>query len=138
MLEQADTFFHSPQGRLKLRHLTPDYGELIYYERVDSTEPKLSTYVCASTAHPTMLTAVLAAALGVRGVIRKQRLLYLIGQTRVHLDTVEGLGHFVELEVVLRPDQTLAEGQRLAAALMQTLAIHEMDLLPGAYIDLLP
>ena len=43
--------------------------------------------------------AVLTQALGVLGMVRKERLLYLVGQTRVHLDSVEGLGDFVELEV---------------------------------------
>ena len=47
------------------------------------------------------MQAALAMALGVKGVVRKRRMLYMIGQTRVHLDHVEGLGDFMELEVQL-------------------------------------
>lgn len=45
------------------------------------------------------IQAVLSDALGVKGEVRKERRLFMIGQTRVHLDQVEGLGHFMELEV---------------------------------------
>ena len=51
---------------------------------------------------PESLKSTLSLALGVRGVVRKTRYLYLVGQTRIHLDDVEGLGHFMELEVVMQ------------------------------------
>jgi predicted adenylyl cyclase CyaB len=137
LLQQEDTFFHTPQGRLKLRTLTPTHGEIIYYERADATGPKLSRYEIAYTSTPEALTATLAAAWGVRGVVRKQRWLYLLGQTRVHVDTVEGLGTFVELEWVMQPGQTHAEGVRAVAELMQRLEITEAELTAEAYIDLL-
>jgi predicted adenylyl cyclase CyaB len=79
----------------------------------------------------------LSLALGVRGVVRKKRTLYLVGQTRLHLDEVEGLGEFVELEVVLRHGQSDLEGQQIARELMTRLAIREQDLLEGAYMDML-
>lgn len=44
------------------------------------------------------------------GHVRKQRSLYIVGRTRVHLDIVEDLGHFVELEVVLREDEPTEHG----------------------------
>ncbi|KAM6385893.1 adenylate cyclase CyaB-like isoform 1-T1 [Alca torda] len=81
--------------------------------------------------------AVLGQALGVLGVVRKERLLYLVGQTRVHLDHVEGLGDFLELEVVLTEEQTLEDGERVARQLMKELGIEEQDLISGAYMDLL-
>ena len=137
LLAQEDTFFHSPQGRLKLRIFTTERGELIYYERPDTTGPKQSTYVRTTTEQPEALKMVLTMALGVRGMVRKQRHLYMLGQTRVHVDEVEGLGDFVELEVVLHPTQTVAEGTEIATALMQKLAIDNDALIAGAYIDLL-
>nr|XP_041576625.1 uncharacterized protein LOC115492594 isoform X2 [Taeniopygia guttata] len=81
--------------------------------------------------------AVLSQSLGVLGTVRKERLLLLLGQTRLHLDRVEGLGDFLELEVVLRPEQSEQDGQRLAQELLRDLGVAESDLVPGAYLDLL-
>ena len=137
VIPQEDTFFNTPRGRLKLRHLAPERGQLVYYERGDTAGPKRSDYLIAETSDPSALKAALSAALGVRGVIRKKRSLYLIGQTRVHLDEVEGLGQFMELEVVLRPEQSDADGQAIADDLMVKLGVAQADLLEGAYMDLL-
>jgi adenylate cyclase class IV len=137
LLYQEDTFFDTPRGRLKLRVLSAAHGELIYYEREDASGPKPSHYMVTPTPDPEALKATLAAALGVCGMVRKRRWLYMVGQIRVHLDDVEGLGTFVELEWVMRPDQTVAEGARDVAALMQQLHIAEADLITGAYVDAL-
>lgn len=137
MLEQTDTFFSCASGRLKLRELGPQRGELIHYRRPDQAGPKASEYSLFVTEQPEALRATLAAALGVRGVVRKRRTLYLAGQTRIHLDEVEGLGEFLELEVVLGEGQTVEEGRRIAEKLMGRLGIEEGDLIEGAYVDML-
>jgi len=137
VIRQEDTFFHVPSGRLKLRRLAPDRGELIYYERPDAAGPSRSDYVIHATAAPETLKEALARALGVRGVVRKTRRLYMAGQTRIHLDEVEGLGSFLELEVVLRDGQTTEEGRAVAAGLMDALGVTGADLVGEAYIDLL-
>ncbi|MBI3923027.1 MAG: class IV adenylate cyclase [Armatimonadetes bacterium] len=136
-LTQEDVFFPAQHGRLKLRILSDDCGELIYYDRPDSTQPKQSDYRIHRTTDPSQLREVLSASLGEAIVVRKNRTVYLIGQTRVHLDQVEGLGDFVELEVVLRPGQNPEEGHLIARDLMGKLGIEETDLLPCAYADLL-
>lgn len=136
-IPQEDTFFNCPRGRLKLRQLAADHGQLVYYQRPDTSGPKHSEYQIFETGNPEQLKQVLADACGVRGVVSKLRHLYLVGQTRIHLDEVEGLGSFVELEVVLQPGQTDADGQAIAKDLMQRLGIAEQDLLESAYMDLL-
>ena len=136
-LHQEDTFFLCPKGRLKLRRLSQHEGELIAYRRSNSVEPRESDYVISATSEPDTLAEALIRALGVRGVVRKRRTLFLVGQTRVHLDEVEGLGAFLELEVVLRPEQSPSEGRRTARELMARLKIEEGDLVGPAYIDLL-
>lgn len=137
VLEQHDTFFPSPRGRLKLRQFSPHSGELIFYSRPDVPGARQSDYVIAQTASPADLRAVLSAALGVNGTVTKTRRLLRVGQTRIHLDEVAGLGAFVELEVVLREGQTPDEGRRVARHLMAALEIDESDLVAGAYADLL-
>ena len=137
LLLHEDTFFHSPNGRLKLRVPQSGPAQLIHYDRPDRQGPKRSNYHVFETNDPENLKTTLSRAFGIRGVVCKERLLYLVGQTRVHLDSVEGLGHFVELEVVLRPGQSDDEGQVIARALMARLGIREEDLLESAYIDML-
>jgi predicted adenylyl cyclase CyaB len=137
IFSQEDTFFNTPQGRLKLRVLTQDRGQLIYYSRPDQEGPKRSDYQIFSTPDPEHLKRVLELAYGIRGIVKKTRYLYLVDQTRVHLDDVEGLGQFMELEVVLQEGQSDAEGQAIAEGLMATLGIESSDLLEGAYLDLL-
>jgi predicted adenylyl cyclase CyaB len=137
VIPQEDTFFHTPKGRLKLRQLQPDQAQLVYYERPDQDGPKRSNYFIYATSDPQGLLTTLTMALGVRGVVRKTRYLYLCGQTRIHLDDVEGLGQFMELEVVLQEGQSDAEGQSVAEELMARLGVQKEDLLEGAYMDLL-
>jgi len=137
VIPQEDTFFNTPQGRLKLRVLSPKKGQLIYYTRPDQGSPKRSDYHIYLTSDPENLKRVLELAYGIRGIVKKTRYLYLVGQTRVHLDNVEGLGQFMELEVVMREGQSDAEGQTIAEGLMTELGVEQSDLLEGAYMDLL-
>jgi predicted adenylyl cyclase CyaB len=136
LIMQEDIFFNGPQGRLKLRIFSDDRGELIYYERSDQAGPKRSRYFISRTAEPRKLTIVLESALGIRGVVRKKRWLYWVGNTRIHLDEVEGLGSFLELEVVLSTGQRIEEGEAIADQLMADLGIEKSDLIASAYIDL--
>jgi adenylate cyclase class IV len=136
VLLQTDTFFNVPQGRLKVREFVDGHGELVYYSRGDVAGPKVSDYRLAPTEFPAELREALTAALGVRGIVKKRRTLYLVGQTRVHVDEVEGLGDFMELEVVLREGQSAAEGEQIARSLMRELGIEEADLVTGAYVEL--
>jgi len=137
VIPQEDTFFVTSKGRLKLRVLAPDRAQLIYYERPDQDGPKRSDYFIFNTNDPENLKTTLRLALGMRGIVKKMRYLYVVGQTRVHLDDVEGLGQFMELEVVLRDDQSDAEGQVIVHDLMKKLGIEPTDLIEGAYMDLL-
>ncbi len=137
VITQEDTFFSVQRGRLKLRERHPAPAQLIYYERANQGGPKRSDYQIFETLDAESLKLTLSKALGVRGVVRKTRYLYLIGQTRLHLDDVQNLGQFMELEVVLRPNQPDADGQAIAEDLMSKLGIQPSDLLEGAYMDLL-
>jgi len=137
IIPQEDTFFNTQKGRLKLRVLSPEQAWLVYYERPDMDGPKRSDYYLVESHDPEGLKTALALALGVRGVVKKTRYLYMVGQTRIHLDDVENLGYFMELEVVMRDGQSDEEGQVTAEDLMSKLGIRAEDLLDGAYMDLI-
>ena len=137
LIHQDDTFFDAPHGRLKLRVFGDGSGELIHYHRANGDGPKLSDYVLAPVAEPESLRLALTRACGQLGRVRKERILLLVGPTRIHLDRVDGLGDFLELEVTLRDGQSEAEGQAIAQDLMARLAIRPEQLVSGAYLDLL-
>jgi predicted adenylyl cyclase CyaB len=137
IIHQDDFFFACNGARLKLRIFSADRGELIRYERADTGEARMSSYAIARTSDPRALLQILSADLGVIGVVKKKRTLYLVGQTRIHIDEVEGLGDFLELEVVLHPGQSESEGIEIADNLMRMLGIDPKQLVGKAYVDLL-
>jgi predicted adenylyl cyclase CyaB len=134
---QEDIFFRTAKGRLKLRIFPSGHSELIYYERQSTPGPKRSKYLISRCTDPASLRTLLATALGIRGIVRNRRLLYRIDNTRIHVDDVEGLGPFVEVEVVLNERQSVADGETVADEIMKKLGIHKADLVEEAYIDLL-
>jgi len=136
VIPQEDIFFNVEHGRLKLRILAAGRAQLIYYTRPDQEGPKRSDYHIFETSDPENLKRVLELACGISGVVKKTRYLYLVGQTRVHLDDVDSLGQFMELEVVMQTGQSDAEGQAIAVDLMTSLGVERSDLLEGAYMDM--
>jgi predicted adenylyl cyclase CyaB len=136
LFRQEDTFFRAPRGRLKLRVSSPGAAELIYYERPDDSGPRRSLYSVAAIADAPALKEVLARSLGVRGVVRKTRELFIATDTRIHLDDVESLGRFLELEVMLSGSDEAA-GRARCHELMRALGVEAADLVNGAYLDML-
>jgi len=135
-LSQDDTFFPCARGRLKLRQFADGRGELIHYFRDDESGPKVSDYLISPIAAPGVLREALSRAFGTAGRVRKHRLLYVADRTRIHLDEVEGLGAFVELEVVLRDGESVEAGETVARHIMGVLGIDETQLVRGAYVDM--
>ena len=136
VIDQDDMFFAVTHGRLKLRRFAHGSAELIQYHRTDHADAKASDYVRVPVTDADALAAALDRACGTVGRVRKRRLLLMAGQTRIHLDRVEGLGDFLELEVVLRDGQTDAAGIAISERLMAALDIAPSERLAGAYLDL--
>ena len=134
---QEDIFFNTVKGRLKLRIFSEESGELIYYLRNNSAGPKRSDYYIYNTSAPKTLGRVLESSLEIRGIVKKKRLLYLVGNTRIHLDEVETLGSFLEIEVILNKGQNEISCRAIANEIMEKLDIKEKDLVDKAYIDLI-
>jgi homotetrameric cytidine deaminase len=131
-LAQRDTYFARASGRLKLREQSPGDPELIEYRREDAAAARVSDYRLVPVADAGALREALAAALGTLVVVEKRRRLLLKDGVRIHLDHVEGLGEFVELEAVA-PDAGQAELERVRAA----LEIDDGALVAQSYSDLL-
>ena len=136
-IAQDDTFFRCEAGRLKLRVLTSDSAELIFYRRASQRGPQESFYLRSPSPAPDSLRECLSLAYGQVGRVRKQRTLFLVDRTRLHLDRVEGLGHFLELEIPLAENEPAESGVREAEKIMQKLGVEPAQLVEGAYLDLL-
>jgi adenylate cyclase class IV len=136
-IAQDDTFFRCGAGRLKLRVLSVDSAELIFYRRANQRGPQESFYLRSPSAAPDSLRECLSLAYGQVGRVRKQRTLFLVDRARLHLDRVEDLGHFLELEIPLAEDEPAEFGVREAEKIMQKLGVEPAQLVEGAYVDLL-
>lgn len=137
VLDQEDVFFSVAEGRLKLRTFPDGRGELIAYDRPNQAGAKTSHYQIFRTSDPESLKLVLAQGMGIRGIVRKRRILHWVGSTRIHLDDVEDLGRYLELEVVLGDGESEAYGATEANRLLDALGIGPADRIDCAYIDLL-
>jgi len=157
---QTDTYFRVPRGRLKLREISflptteetqtllVARSELIFYQRPDSASVKRSDYLIAPVMHEENLREVLSACLGLRVVVKKRRDLFLLGygaqphrdgvpHIRVHLDQVESLGSFVEVEAVVGDGIAFEQAESEAQNLLQQFGVQAEDLMTGSYADLL-
>lgn len=135
-LVQRDTYFHVPNGRLKLREEPGGVAHLIGYERPNRTEERESRYRIIETENPTELKAALTDALGVVAIVAKQRRLFLWEGARIHLDRVEMLGDFIEFEAIAPPDSNLSSEESQIRGLRNAFSIAEADLIDVSYCDL--
>jgi adenylate cyclase len=134
--EQTDTYFRCANGRLKLRQISGQISQLIWYVRPSDPQPKASEYHLTPVPKPETLMAALRTAMGIVNVVRKRREIYLWRNVRIHLDDVEGLGQFLEFEAVLSPEIDEAAGRAELQGLMAEFDIQPKNLLAGSYIDM--
>jgi homotetrameric cytidine deaminase len=138
VLDQRDTYFAGRHGRLKLREESGSGAELIAYRRADGAEPEASAFVRAPAGDPARLLEALDAALGVTVVVVKRRRLFVWEDVRIHLDDVEGLGTFIELEAMVGTGLNSPDAAAEKVARLRTeLAIADDALVAAGYSDLL-
>lgn len=135
---QTDIYFAVPSGRLKLRKGNIEHS-LIYYQRPDTAATRQSlVHLVHLGADSTALETLLTAVHGVRCVVKKQRDIYYIENVKFHIDTVEQLGNFVEIEAIGEPGTAVYEQlQQQCNSFMQLLQIDAADLLTHSYSDML-
>jgi adenylate cyclase class IV len=137
-LRQRDTYYRVASGKLKLREdLDAGTAELIAYERSDGDGVRTSIYERVPVAEPERLRGMLANALGELAVVEKRRRLFLYRHVRIHLDEVDAIGSFVELEAV-QPANAAAPPERDAAleAVLAALGLDEAPAIEGDYLEL--
>jgi adenylate cyclase, class 2 len=132
---QVDTYFRVSEGRLKLREGNIE-NALIYYRRPNEAGPKQSDVVLYAAQRGAELRAVLAAGLGVLVTVDKQREIYYAGNVKIHIDEVQGLGRFVEIEAAGGEHADRNSLLRQCREFMQAFGIGEAELVAESYSDL--
>jgi adenylate cyclase len=134
---QTDIYYHTQQGRLKLRIPSTGTAELIYYEREDRSEARESNFQLFPVEDPDLLNILLHQALGVLVTVKKQRTLLMFRNVRIHLDQVDGLGDFLEFESVIDTNITKEHASENLQEIQEMLAPFTLVPLSGSYADLL-
>jgi len=133
---QTDTFFTVPEGRLKLRE-SQLYGNfLIPYVRSDQKGPRPADYSLIPLEDVEKVKGLLSSILGVKGFLRKIRRIYLYENVRIHIDQVEDLGTFIELEAVVSKSDDEGVSRNKIDRLLEYFNIEDDDLIAKAYIEL--
>jgi len=134
---QRDTYFKVKKGKLKLRE-----GEIenyvIYYERDEIRGLKKSDVSLIKLDSQSELSNVMKKAFDVLAIVKKRREIYFIDNVKFHLDSIDGLGEFVEIEA--KDEQmnlgiTLLENQ--CKFYMELFKIEFKDLINKSYLDLI-
>jgi predicted adenylyl cyclase CyaB len=140
ILRQRDTYFNCRRGRLKLREIEGGASQLIAYQRADRPDAKVSDYRLLEFSSPDIaqqLRELLDTSLGIAIVVDKNREVFLYHNVRIHLDEVSGLGAFLEFEAVVGDEIEDAAAYQQLAWLRNEFHIHDADLMPASYSDML-
>lgn len=135
VLQQHDTFFRVARGKLKLRE-EDGRAELIYYQRPNRAGPALSVYRIIAVEHPAQVRGLLSEAAGVLAEVRKERTLLVRGNTRLHLDRVDGLGDFGEIECVLADAEDADRARIEVDRLLGIFGVANDELADASYFEL--
>jgi predicted adenylyl cyclase CyaB len=146
-LIQTDTYFHIRPGRLKLRSERHEFAdrksapiarcELIHYSRPNCRAPKASQYRLLEVEDEQKALAFFTSALGIKVRVHKVRRLFLKDNLRIHLDSVSGLGKFLEFELIVSREYPLGRCEQQMADLLNMYRIAKSSLLRFSYSDLL-
>ena len=134
---QKDTYFKVNQGRLKLREGNIE-NHLIYYHRKNISSPKQSDVILFETKPNSSIKEILKQSLGIMVEVRKQREIYFIKNVKFHLDAVDSLGTFVEIEAIDSENKIGKEKlMEQCKNYINLLEILEEDFISVSYSDML-
>ena len=133
---QLDTYFSCQHGRLKLREIDHQRGQLIWYQRANQAMARESHYRLVEIADPEPLRYALSDALGVSGKVEKQRTIYWFENVRIHLDEVVSLGDFLEFEAIITDTGSRKAAEAKLQGLSEAFSLCTNDLLTMSYGDM--
>lgn len=134
---QVDTYFNIPEGRMKLREGNIEHS-LIFYKRENQEGPKTSEVNLYQPPRDPALKSLLENSMGVLVVVDKHRKIFFIDNVKFHIDQVEKLGSFIEIEAIDTDGSIGMEKlQKQCKQFMQLLNIKTEELIAVSYSDML-
>ncbi len=132
--KQEDIYYKAESGRLKLRIIDGKAGNFIHYHRANTAPKRVSEYTIAETDTPAPMKDILKSLFGVLVTVRKTREIFIVNNIRIHLDSVAGLGKFLEFEVIF---SSLKKAEREIEKLIKHFGLDEKQFIKVSYSDLL-
>ena len=133
---QTDTYYNIENGRLKIREIESGPSQLVHYFRENKAGPRPSRYEIVSLREVKKVKARLQEEHGLLGIVKKKREIWVWKNVRIHLDVVDGLGRFLELEAVVDKEEDMKNDETKVRWLMEKFDIEEKDLVAESYIDM--
>jgi len=131
---QEDIYYRVQKGRLKLRIINGNTGNLIYYFRNNENSKRVSNYTISETNTPKELNSILSSLYGVLIKAKKTREITRMDNTRIHIDKVIGLGNYLEIEVIF---DSIKKAKITMDGMIKLLDLKEEKFIKVSYLDLL-
>lgn len=131
---QKDIYYKVKSGRLKLRIINEKVSDLIFYDRKEKNKKRVSNFIISSTADFRELDEILRKQFGVLVTVKKVREIFIKDNIRIHLDSVNKLGKFLEIEILI---EDLKKAKLMMKELTDYLKLNSTDFINSSYSDLL-
>lgn len=131
---QVDRYYALDGGRRVKLRTSRDGAHMIHYDRAETAGVRPSDYTITPVRED---GACVVPKTEPVVTVRKQRRILLLDNVRIHLDDVEGLGTFLELEAVVDAAHDDARCRAQVDALLAALGLGDADLIRASYAELL-
>ena len=128
-LEQTDTYFLVPDGRLKMREEEGRKPHFIRYFRPDLSSDKTSCYTKYNVGDVDSFDRVFGCLLKREVVVNKIRKLFIYKNARIHLDAIKNLDdpYYIEIEVVINNKEDEEKSNTLMNELLTMMKLTDTE-----------
>lgn len=131
---QKDIYYKIDEGRLKLRIINDEIGNLIYYNRKENNKKRVSDYIISATKNFKELDEILRKLFDIFIIVDKRREIYTFDNVRIHLDKVKKLGSFFEIEIIY---DSLKEAKKKMNNFIKYFNLNANDFIKDSYSNML-
>lgn len=133
-VHHRDTYYRVPDGRLMRREAEGEPVEFVLYHRVDRAHPTISRFSIFTEDEARLRYGTRELPVWVE--VTKDREIWLVDNARVHIDRVDGLGWFMEIDVLVSRDFHIGKCHDLIGRIRESLAPCLGGLIATSYADM--